>query len=151
MDPTFAGLMRRYLASVIEDHRLADPPATGCAAGDSDLEDGSLADHVLDVVTAAFVEPDLAPHVVHVDGAVVDHKPVFRIDPEDPEGKKHVDDEDGKPIKEKGSTHVGPLDCPDCTRGLVSRGRDLVCIKLDRSIELLGCHRGCIVACGQEG
>lgn len=137
MDPTFAGHMRRYLATLGADHAVLGDGT--CRCGDP-LEDGSLADHVLDVLTAAFAEPELAPHVVHVAGAIEHHKPYNRID-----------EESGDQVKVKGSSHVGPLDCPDCTRGLVSRGHDLICIQLDRALELRGCHPGCIVACGREG
>jgi hypothetical protein len=156
MDPTFAGHMRRYLAAVIAEHRLAEPPATGCTAGDNDLADG-LADHVLDVIVAAFVEPDGTPHVVHAAGAIEVDEPYFRLDPDDPDGKRHAKDEHGKSIKVTGSRRVGPTDCPDCGRGLSSRdpgltnrGHDMICPQVDTAIELHGCHPGCIVACGQE-
>ena len=39
-------------------------------------------------------------------------------------------------------------DCPDCTRGLTSRGSDMVCPVLGLEEELHGCHPQCVVACG---
>jgi len=151
MDPTFADHLRQYLAALVVEHQEAEPPATGCLCG-SDLDDASLADHILDVMTAAVAEPtELAPHVVHVDGALEELEPVYRIDPEDPEGKAHARDENGKRIKVTGRRHVGPTDCPDCGRGLSSRGASgMLCPRLSRDLELVGCHEGCIVACGLE-
>jgi hypothetical protein len=54
------------------------------------------------------------------------------------------------PANVTGRQHVGPLDCPDCTRGLVSRGHDLICITLPRQTALRGCHPGCVVAYGVD-
>lgn len=38
--------------------------------------------------------------------------------------------------------------CPDCSRGLNSRGDALVCSRLPTTIATKTCHDGCGVACG---
>jgi hypothetical protein len=66
-------------------------------------------------------EPELRPHVVSL--------PAARV---------------------RAGAHVGPLVCPDCTRGLTSRGHDLICSQLPASIDLRGdLKTGRIVACGE--
>lgn len=52
--------------------------------------------------------------------------------------------------KDGGRSHVGDLDCPDCHRGLSSRGTDLICPQLDMSTPLVGdLDKGRVVACGE--
>lgn len=85
--------------------------------------------------------PAPAPHRVHTaGGGRQDQDPVDR-------------DVDGRKVaKRTGSTHVGLVDCPDCTRGLVSRGdRGMVCSRLELEEAMSACHPGCTVACGLEG
>jgi len=152
MDPTFADHLRRYLAVLVAEHQDVEPPATGCTCGDA-LADGSLADHVLDVMAKAIAEPELAPHVVHV--AAPKYRTerartydAARGDRKRPDGE----DEDGIPywgVNVRERVTLPPADCPDCGGGLRSRGNDLICLRLSRDLELRGCHdHPCIVACG---
>jgi len=48
-----------------------------------------------------------------------------------------------------GRRYVGAVDCPDCTRGLISRGADFVCVQVPRRATLKGTLPGDIVACGR--
>jgi hypothetical protein len=51
--------------------------------------------------------------------------------------------------------HLGDLtvpgDCPDCTRGLVSRGGTLYCYQIRDAVQMAPCHPGCVIACGMPG
>jgi hypothetical protein len=98
------------------------------------LETGEVAEIVGDEGQAALIallasadpRPVLHPHVVALPGAKV------KVD------------------KDGGRRHVGVLDCPDCGRGLVSRGADLICPQLDVATTLAGdLDKGRIVACGE--
>lgn len=144
MDPTFAHSMRLYLAALDEEHKPADDGTAICRCGDVMPEGRDR--HLLELIAAAFVEPELAPHVVHVKGAFVAEEPVDMIDEEDQPRR----DEKGRKVKMTGRRYEGPTNCPDCTRGLVSRGHDMICSQLSRDVELRGCHEGCLVACGRE-
>lgn len=98
--------------------------------------------HLLDVIAAAVAGPELHPHAVHQDSALEDLDEVTVDTPVD------ASDPRKKGTKVKGRRYVGLLDCPDCGRGLVSRGNDLVCVRLSRNVRERGCHLGCVVACG---
>lgn len=118
MDPTFKAQLRDFLLS--DDIREA--------AGDE------LHAKLLELVP----ESTLEPRVVHVEGAIEEAPDL---------------DEKGKPIKLHGiaqrtRTYAGPLSCADCGSGLTSRGHDMVCPRLPRTIVLRGCHDGCAVFCG---
>jgi hypothetical protein len=49
----------------------------------------------------------------------------------------------------KDGRYVGSMDCPDCTRGLISRGHDMICIQVPARAEIRGKKPGDIVACGR--
>lgn len=118
MDPSFADALRRYLEQLNVDHA---PNGAVCTCGVR-MEAGR-ASHLLDVIASAVVPLPAAPHVVHVDSAIVE-------------------------INDNGRKYVGSTDCPDCTRGLGSRGWDMICQRLDAETALQACHEGCVIACG---
>lgn len=98
-------------------------------AATPDEPDGSPAidDETRDALLARVPLPELHPHVVKLAAAVV------KVD------KKTGDRQ-----------HAGPLICPDCGRGLVSRGTDLICSQLPMATAPRGdLDAGRIVACGE--
>ena len=152
MDPTFADHLRRYLAVLVFEHRNVEPPAAGCMCGDL-IEEGSLADHVLDVMAKAIAEPELVPRVVHVPASKQRTERARTYDASRGDRKRpDGEDEAGLPywgIDVVERVTPPPSDCPDCGGGLRSRGGDLICLRLSRDLELHGCHdHPCIVACG---
>lgn len=122
MDPTFRASLRAFLASQDVADAIGDEAAVG---------------RVLELIPPT----PLKPHVVHTKGKThEDHKPYDR------------EDERGRMTQITGRSYVGPTECPDCTRGLASRGdRGMICMALPRTTEEIACHTGCVVACGQEG
>ena len=89
--------------------------------------------------------PAAAPHVVHAKGGGRQAQPV--IDREAP-----TDGMIGAKVEPRtGWTHTGLTECPDCHRGLVSRGdRGMICARLGLEEPMSACHGGCTVACGLE-
>lgn len=159
MDPTFRRSVLVFLQGLDAAHREAvdedDVPTGLCTCGDHMLEGRDR--HLLDEIAEAFAEPGGDPHVVNVPPEF-ETIVVRTYDPErieearrsTPDGHTDVDG-DGDPdpyweYPETSSINV-PVDCPDCTRGLVSRGADLICITLPTQLELGG-QPGDIVACG---
>jgi hypothetical protein len=98
-----------------------------------------------------IAEPPLAPHVVHTENAILEEdQQVKTFDPDRGKGKPDGT-ETGSPfwlIKSRHRQYLGPTSCPDCGRGLTSRGFDMICPRLPRSTSIKGDHEGCIVACG---
>lgn len=141
MTPDEASAIRRFLYSVDRDHVVALPDGP-CSCGDQVTPD-DRPQHLLDKIAELVAEPDLAPHKVHVKGAIeavpTEHVEAEADDPTDPR-------EPGLAIK--GSRYVGAWECPDCGLGLISRGDDMICIRLARDTKVKGCHLGCLVACG---
>lgn len=64
------------------------------------------------------------------------------------EAEPHAVHFDDAPPDQDGTLRAKADSCPDCTRGLVSRGGDLICVRLTQRTKVTGCHLGCIVACG---
>jgi hypothetical protein len=143
LDPTFAASMRLYLASLDASHAPAPGEPGACLCGDPQPDGRDR--HLLEVITETFAAPELRPHVVHVKGGLVDDEPAAMLDED---GKARRDDR-GKAVLMTGRRYVGPTVCPDCRRGLTSRGTDLICPQLSLTSELAGCHDHCIVACGE--
>lgn len=76
------------------------------------------------------------PHAVHV-------KPSFIT-----EDQSYYDD-DGELHKKTARVRVQEvMQCPDCGRGLSSRGFDLACLQRNHNVQ--ACHEGCVVACGGD-
>ena len=82
-------------------------------------EVAAIADAALAEYSLLMVEREVQPHVVH------------------------------GYYKVKDGIHVGPVTCPDCTRGLVSRGTDMVCWQVPARTPLKGTKLGDIIACGR--
>lgn len=83
-------------------------------------EDGQAA------LMAMLEPPPLAPHLVTVK-----------------EAKVKIDAQGDR-------SHAGVAACPDCGRGLTSRGYDLICPRLPTSTTIAGeLDKGRIVACGE--
>lgn len=159
MDPTFRSTMRLFLESLAGEHPEPAPDPTVChlirpdgsTAGCGAELDASWAQHMLDVIAEAFVDPPLQPHAVHVEERFEDLVPEPRIHPDDPDGlTPEVDDSDAI-VYVTGRTYLGPRACPDCAKGLTSRGFDFICSDLPVLTDLTppACHEGCIIACGR--
>lgn len=150
MDPTFRHSVALYLNSLDVDHwpvdeeeatrraslRLPPIPIGWCRCGDQMIDGRDR--HLLEVITLHFAEPKLKPHAVHVEPTFEDEdRGTFdatgKFKPKIVKVRRQVEDS-----------------CPDCGRGLVSRGHDMICSRLSREIDLKGDHEGCIVACGWE-
>lgn len=118
MDPIFADGLRQYLEQLNVDHA-----ANGAVCTCGVRMAAGRASHLLDVIASAVVPLPAAPHIVHVASAIVG-------------------------IADGGRKYAGSTDCPDCTRGLSSRGFDMICQRLSRTTALQACHEGCVIACG---
>jgi hypothetical protein len=97
-----------------------------------------------DVAQAALAERDVkarlalaAPRQVHVEQP-------FATDPD------VVDKSSGALLVRGGRRYLGPVDCPDCTRGLEAMTDGLACCQLRGQRGMKPCHEGCIIACGRE-
>jgi hypothetical protein len=112
------------------------------------------------VTDAAFIEFDTIehereaePHVVH-EPETIESSTVRTYDPERGHGKPAGHDPDAahaaywefvETVRRQSTTA-----CPDCTRGLVSRGElGLICSSLAPRLALVACHPQCFVACGR--
>jgi len=122
-DPTFAGLVR----ALLRDVATSNPDATPA--------------ELLDAIAARVEEPKLKPHRVRLPSSAF-------VDLPDATVTTPADETDPRPkgTKVSGRRYDGPVDCPDCSRGLASRDGDLICSRLDRNLKLAG--DGGIVACG---
>lgn len=159
MDPTFRRSVLVFLQQLDAAHRPAvdadDVPTGLCTCGDHMLEGRDR--HLLDEIAEGFAETGGVPHVVNVplesETVVIRTYDPERVDEDRrarPDGHTDVDG-DGDPdpyweFKETVRINV-PTDCPDCTRGLVSRGVDQICMTLPSQLDLGG-EAGDVVACG---
>lgn len=111
---------------------------------DPDSDSATAAIAVLtspDVAAAAFSEQLVlerleaaAPHLVEGVFQVVEHEPIDRGG-----------------VLVTGSSIEGPTDCPDCARGTVAAGGNVLrCIQVPVRVGALGGRPGDIVACGRE-
>lgn len=149
MDPTLRRIVTGALQAIDSAHQ--GEPTCSCGSATPEGRDR----HLLDEIAGVFAETYSAPHVVHVDPEYADetirtYDPARAFGERPPDGFTDVDG-DGDPdpyweYVETGRVNV-PTDCPDCTRGLVSRGVDQICITLPTTLELGGAT-GDVIACG---
>lgn len=69
-----------------------------------------------------------------------------RLPPAPPPAPEPDPPPEPRPHRVKVRGHAVATDCPDCTRGLRSRGDDLVCMTLPPDVQVKG--SGGIVGCG---
>lgn len=138
IDPTFAAQVRAMLAGVASDHQPT--PDGGCTGGDEVDPARSFEGHLLDAIAALVIEPPVKPHRVKV--------PAWAFLAYSETVQTPADESDPRPrgTRIKGAVYTGPLDCPDCGRGLVSAPGELVCSRLAQGVTVAG--SGGIVACG---
>ena len=138
IDPTFAAQVRAMLKGVASDH----PSSTEgvCACGDELDPERPFEAHLLDEIAELVVEPPVKPHRVKV--AASHTQPYEEI----VQSEAQESDPRPKGTRVKGAIYSGPLDCPDCGRGLESRTDGLWCSRLGREVQVAG--SGGLVACG---
>lgn len=106
----------------------------------------------LDELREVFTDPDKDP--VARRGAYNEYRRTLAHDVADGftvEEYPEERDGDGVLIGSPGRRYVGPTDCPDCTRGLYSRGAYMVCMRVrPEHLDPREPYRaGSIVGCGE--
>lgn len=126
MDPTFRAQLTAYLESAVVKEAIGEDAQAKL------------------IGTLPTIR--LRPHLVHVKPTYEDEDQSYHETLADGKVKVHA-----KTVKVRRQVVSA---CPDCRRALTSRGADMVCPLVPRTIDLTdgkAGHEGCVIACGTDG